>query len=304
MQKRLDNAKLLSLVISLFVLTACGSNSKDTINPIKETEAQPEMSLNEINVNRAAAYIRIGIEQEGKLNHQEAKQKYSDAMQLLNQVLEEDNKYAPAHMTMAYLYERLGLSVEADKHYQRALKINANYGDAHNNYGQFLCKRGQTQAADEHFQAALAQPLYGRKVNTYTNAGMCALRTQQYARAHEYLLEAIQMNPYFLPALLQMANVKYYLQDNATAKVYLDRYVELAKTHTPQTLVLNIQIEKAQHNYDAVARYTSLLRTQFPDAPETLELNSILQQSHNTLSRQSSRPTVKLEYSEDITANE
>ena len=60
--------------------------------------------------------------------------------------------------------------------------------------------------------------------------------------------------------------------NHLSARGYLQRYLEIGR-HTPSTLWLGVQIEKELGDKNAVASYSMLLRSKFPESPEAQKLN-------------------------------
>ncbi|MDM8561000.1 type IV pilus biogenesis/stability protein PilW [Candidatus Parabeggiatoa sp. HSG14] len=194
------------------------------------------------------------------------------ALDKLKKALNQCANHAEAHHAIAVLYERLGEDDKAKPHYQKALTFNTQNSDVHNNYGQFLCKQKQWEEADKHFLEALKNPTYGTPEIPYTNAGLCALHNNNFAKAETYLRKALQKNSQFPRALYQMAQLNYEQKNYKQARYYLQRYTEIAN-HTPKTLWLGIRIERIFHNQDTEASYALFLRRNFPDSEETQLLN-------------------------------
>jgi len=139
---------------------------------------------------------------------------------------------------------------------------------ADNAFGSFLCQQGKYEAADEQFKLALRNPLYEQPWAANTNAGVCALRAGHAKEAEDYLLAALSIEPRIPLALLKMANINYDRGEFDTAKLYIERYRELAP-HSPETLLLGVKIEKGLGDKDGMDRYLVVLENRFPDSQET-----------------------------------
>ncbi len=248
-RKRLGGLYLLWLI----VLSACSQN-------VQDNDYTPDDKAAEINLQLGIEYMRRG--------------RTDIALKRLNKALSIDRNYAQAHNAIAVLYERLGLSDEAKRHYQQAIELKPTDSDIYNNYGQFLCKQKQWQEANQAFLKALENPVYQTPEIPYTNAGLCALHHDDFSQAETYFRKALQLNPKFARALYQMAHLNYEQNNYRVAQDYLTRYSEIAK-HTPETLWLGIRIERAFGNQEAQANYAHLLRRQFPDAVQTQLLNQL-----------------------------
>lgn len=212
----------------------------------------------------AVANMELGIEymREGKK---------AVALELLQKAIEQDPGLAEAHNAIAVLYESLGETDKADSHFRRALSINPKNSQAHNNYGGFLCRNQRWDDAEEHFLAAATNPLYETPEVAYTNAGICANTAKDAAKAEQHWRKALEVNPKFPAALLQMARLNVSRQEFMRARAYLQRLHEVARPNA-ESLWLGIQTERALGDKNAEASYSMLLKNGFPDSPQAKQL--------------------------------
>lgn len=239
----------LLLAASLLVQTGC------TSTPAREGAGSGGTD-NEV----AALHTRLGI---GYMREEQNER----AFDRLQRALEADPDYALAHLSMALLSERLNEPEKAEHHYRRAVRLDPRYSEAHNNYGRFLCQRGRYEQAEEHFLKAVANPLYDAPQAAYTNAGRCMHRAGQMDKAEQYLRKALQIDPKFAVALLDMADISYRKGRILSARGYLQRYQEVAP-NTPRSLWLGIRIERTLGDRNAASSYAMLLRNNYPDSRE------------------------------------
>ncbi|MDY6993355.1 MAG: type IV pilus biogenesis/stability protein PilW, partial [Pseudomonadota bacterium] len=75
-------------------------------------------------------------------------------------------------------------------------------------------------------------------------------------------------------ALYHMADTHYQLGEFKLALDYLKRYEAVAQ-HSPQTLWLGIQIQRALEQTAEEAKYAMLLRSQYPDSEEAYRLRQL-----------------------------
>ncbi len=195
------------------------------------------------------------------------------ALDKLRRALEQDPKLPAAHHYIALLYNRLGSPELAEKHFQRALELTPKDPALLNNYGVFLCGHGHYDAAIERFLQTLQVPEYRRPDEAYENAGLCALRIPDRARAEAYFRHALKVNPLRASTLYQMMKLSYEEQRYRQARAFLQRYERVAR-HNPRSLWLALQMEKQLGNQRAVAAYSQMLREKFPDSPETRALTA------------------------------
>lgn len=241
--------KRLLPVIALLVLAACNSTT-----PIRDQDNNEATRAASINVQLGAGYMREG--------------KNDLALSKLQRALAEDPRLPSAHYVIAILYERLRMNDKADEHYRRAISLAPDDPEAHNNYGTFLCGQNRLKEADEQFLAAVKNPLYKTPEFAYTNAGVCALRIPDEAKAEAYFRQAIEVNPRFGDALYQLAVLNFNRQRYLPARAYLQRHLE-ASANSAAALWLGVRVERALGDKRAAADYAKLLKTNFPNSRET-----------------------------------
>ncbi len=212
----------------------------------------------------AQTYVNLGVEymQQGQREL---------ALSKLQHALELDPNSASAHNAIAILYAQLGQTDLAGQHYQQAVSLDPQDSGAHNNYGQFLCSHNELAKADEQFLLALKNPLYETPAFAYENAGLCALRVPDVAKAEQYFRSALQSNPKAATSLYQMALIQFNKQDYLSARAYLQRYSSSSKPNA-QGLWLGIRVEQVLGDKNAESSYALALRSNFPDSEEAHRL--------------------------------
>lgn len=240
----MNGMRITGLVLAVLLLAACASTSQ-----IPDTRKAARA-----NVELGVAYYR-----EGRLQL---------AMDSLRRALELDDSLPEAHASMAMLHERLGEVEPAERHYRRALALAPEDPRVHNNFGQFLCQQQRLEEADRHFRKAVADPLYDTPEAAYTNAGICARRIPDDGRAEEYFRQALERNPRYPMALLQMLRLNHDQGEYLRARAYLQRFQQVSR-HNPESLWLAIRVEHALGDKNAVASYGMALRNHYPDASQT-----------------------------------
>lgn len=188
----------------------------------------------------------------------------------LERALEQDPKLPQAHTAMALLYEQLGQTDRADKHYRQALSLSPDAA-MHNNYGVFLCRQGKREKAEEHFLEAIGDRLYGTPEAALTNLGFCLRQDGEFERAEEYIRQALRRDPRFPDALWQMANVAYEQGNYLQARAFLQRYAEKASEGS-SALWLGMLIEKELEDDAAVEDYEQRLKRDYPESVHTRQL--------------------------------
>jgi type IV pilus assembly protein PilF len=231
-------------------LAACGINSAGS-------DSQRNKRIADANLQLGIAYMRDGD--------------YDTAMKKLQRALEADPDSATVNGTLAVLYEKIGEDALAEKHFKAALRLSPDDPQTHNNYGQFLCRQGHYTQALEQFRRAANDPLYPAIAASLTNAGICAGRIPDDKQAEEYFRKALEHDPKFAYALLQMANLMYKENNSLAARAYIQRYHGVSEP-TAESLWLGFQIENGLGDNSAAGSYAFKLRNGFPDTKEAASL--------------------------------
>jgi Tfp pilus assembly protein PilF len=85
----------------------------------------------------------------------------------------------------------MGRIDEAVVHYQKALELNPNHVDAHNNLGILLANMGQADAAIAHFRKALETSPHA--VRVLKNLGMALVQSGQVIDATSVFQNALAL---------------------------------------------------------------------------------------------------------------
>ncbi len=253
--------RLLAILGLCLLLAACGGN-KNIQTTDESLGLDPEDSPAELYVRMAEEYYNRG--------------QTEVAFRRAQQAIEADPKYPRAQVWLAFLYEEIGQSERAQQHYEKAVQLSPNNSDVLYAYGSYECRQKQYAEADAQFKKALANPLYTTPWIAMTNAGNCAASAGDSSKAKEYYRAAIAANPNFGPALAKLAELAYKGGDAKSAKGYLDQYFEPTTVRTPATaysaLTLGARVERQLGNRKRAEYYDQVLKTNFPQAPNTREL--------------------------------
>lgn len=255
-----SSIKILFVFFTMSMLVACqGGNSLIRSGDKSEfANQQPRESyLNSpeyINVQLGAEYMRKGD--------------YAIALSKLKKALAFNPDLAIAHSTIAVLYETIGENELAERHYKRAVSLDANDPRIRNNYGRYLCGHGNEREGIEQFKLAADNPLYSTPQLPLTNAGTCAMRINELDEAEVFFRRALEIQPTMAPALLNMMRINLKNENYLQARAYLQRYKDVAD-HTAETLWAGYQIEKQLGDKDAAANFAVRLKSRYPDSVQT-----------------------------------
>jgi len=240
------------LVLALvLVLSACAAS------PEKEAADNRLKRAAKANVALGVAYMR-----DGDLETAEGK---------LQKALEQDPDSVRAHDTIAVLYGRIDKDELAEKHFKKALSLDPDDSRTQNNYGLFLCQTGAYARAEEQFTKAADNQLYSGRTAALTNAGVCANKIPDVEKAEEYFRAVLEIDPNYIPALLNMVSTTYEQGNYMSARGYLQRYEQIAP-YSAESLWLGVRVENALKDRNAAGRYGLLLKNNFPDSVQAKSL--------------------------------
>ena len=180
-------------------------------------------------------------------------------------VLGLDPRSGDAHTVLALVAGRQGRQADAGRHFARAAEL-APTGATLNNHGAWLCGNGRPAEALAWFDRALADPAYRERAGALANAGDCALRAGQDARADRDLREALRLDPGSTVALSAMAALALRRGDAFAARAFSQRRLAAGPADR-HALQLASQIEQELGDTAAAERYTRRLRAEFGDHP-------------------------------------
>ena len=196
------------------------------------------------------------------------------ALEELNNALQSDSGYTPAYNMLGLVYMELREDKLAEQNFERALKLDPNNSETHNNYGSFLCRRDHIDEAIKHFLAALKNPLYATPENPYLNSGLCSLKRKDDKGAEEFFLKVLRLRPDHPQALYHLADISYRNSEYAVAKNYLTRLMQSNDAPSVESLWLRVRVEHKLGERSAEASYGLMLRQRFPGSREVQALRN------------------------------
>ncbi|WP_338765079.1 type IV pilus biogenesis/stability protein PilW [Massilia sp. METH4] len=168
------------------------------------------------------------------------------ALDEIKKAIDADPQYADAYGMRALIYMGMGETTLADDNFKRALQLAPNNPDVANNYGSFLCQSGRVAESFRWFDAALASRQYASPAKALNNAGNCALKSKDYDRAEQYLLQALQLAPDQPSTSANLARVYFERRDYARANFFITRLGKVARPDSLPADVLWLAI-RVQH---------------------------------------------------------
>jgi type IV pilus assembly protein PilF len=248
--KATAGSRLLLIALLASGLGACVTTSSD--NP-------------DVNADDAARYnLQLGVGYLQRGNLVVAKEK-------LERALEQNPRSPDVHSGLGLLYERLGDQKRADAEHRKALSLAPKNPEIMNNYAVYLCRNGRMDEGVRRFEEAAVNPLYPTPWAAYTNAGVCLRAAGHDAEAEQHFARALQVNPGFVEAVLQAADLELATQRGAQA---LKRILDFLSTRvaTPELLLVGWRAADAQQERGIAVGLAQRLRTEFPDSPQARAL--------------------------------
>lgn len=176
---------------------------------------------------------------------------------------------------LGVFYERIKEYEQAEEFYQSAISKDSTSHYIKNNYGRFLCERGQFEKGMSLLQESLDDPMNTHTWLELSNIGNCYVQQDNSTQGEEYFRRALQINPAYAPALLEMLKISYNQQQYMSARAFLERFQAAAKP-TPESLWLGFQTERALGNRSAAENYQEQLMAAFPTSKEAQEVKTAI----------------------------
>jgi type IV pilus assembly protein PilF len=183
-----------------------------------------------------------------------------------------DNTYAPAYNVLGLVHMDLRDNVQAEANFTRALAVAPNDADANHNYGWFLCQTGKADQSIKYFMTAVRNPLYAGHYKSYTLAGVCALRSKNDRDAVDFLERALRLEPNYLPAIMNLAQLRYRQGELDAARRLVAQYNRLVEP-TSESLWLAARVEHKAGDRAAEANYNNELKRRFSGSREFQSLS-------------------------------
>jgi type IV pilus assembly protein PilF len=251
----MNTPRWILLVAAVIGVAACASGSGQ--GRISERESSSDAAI--ANMNLGAGYLRQG--------------RTDLAIERLRRAIEQNPRLVEAHSTIALAYDQIGSATEAEEHYRRAAQLDAANPTAANAYAVFLCRQNRWPDAAPYFQRAVANPTYATPAVAYTNAGVCARAAGEEDQAAENFRAALQRDPAFADALLNMLDLSFQSGNYIQARAFVQRYLA-AHPPTAPVLWMCFNVERELNDQAAANVCAAQLRANFSGSPELAQLEA------------------------------
>ena len=250
-----------SLALALLVawqVAGCagsGSGGGDETGPVIGDVAAPRERAR-AHTELAAAYLERG--------------NLGVALEEARRALRADSGYAPAYNVLGLVQMDLRENSDAERAFERALRIDPNDADTNHNYGWFLCRTGREDESVRYFMNAVRNPLYARPQKTYALAAGC-VQKKNPKDALDFYDRALRLDPTYPPALIGLAQLRYRRGELRDARALVGRFNKAVEP-TAESLWLALRIERRLGDRVAEGSYATQLRRRFAGSAEYQQL--------------------------------
>lgn len=187
----------------------------------------------------------------------------ADAEELARKALKAQPGSGDANTLLGLIANARGEAAAAGKFYQAAATAAPGNGIYANNYGGWLCANGRAAESLDWFDRALADSAYATPVAALANAGECASKAGQPARAEANWRGALALDATQLQALAGMAALEFGRGSYLEARAFVERWLAVAPEDVA-ALQLAVQVEQKTGDNLAASRYLSRLQAISP----------------------------------------
>jgi len=249
------NKKQVAIVLLVMLLAGCVSQSTVEVKAAEQAGVTGPAQRAQIHTERAGEYYRLG--------------NYSVALDAALQAVSVMPAHAQAHNMLGIIYMQLREDSKAATAFEQAFRIAPNDPEILNNYGWFVCQRQNASQSMQYFKAALRDPLYATPERAMYNAAVCARKAGDNAAAEAQLRAAVQRQPLYGPALIELADILYGQGRMKDAENMIARHMAVVQQPTADALAIGVRIARANRDKASEVSYLQQLKRRFPDSPQT-----------------------------------
>jgi len=136
----------------------------------------------------------------------------------------------------------------AEKHYKKALDLDPNYSQARNNLGNVYIDQQKWDEAIVCYKTVTKDLVYTTPYFPLSNLGWAYYNKKEYGLAEKYYLDALNLEPRFLLAMLGLGRTYTALGRTADATGVLEKAAEVYP-QTPEVYMDLADAYKASKNY-------------------------------------------------------
>ena len=275
-QTALPKRAVLSAVFGVLVLSGCQTTPTNDLlgnSPYQtSTRASNDRNLDQQEIARvrtslAAQYIR--------------KNELDTAQQQLEKAFAADSRYAPAYDMMGVLLQQEGSRInlaKADEYFKKAITLDKDFVQAHNNYGVYLSQTKRYREAAEQFEIAGATLGYEGRIGALENLGRTYLQLGDNSAASKAFLRALDGNRNSIIAHIELVDLLLNQQRVPQAQRLYDETLILVQGQgiSPRLLLQGIKLAAAQNNITTRQQLAQQLLSAYPLSDEAKQLKTWL----------------------------
>lgn len=225
---------------------------------------------------KEVARVRTAIASQFIRDHQ-----LDDAKRQLERVFEADKNYAPAYDMMGVLLQQEGSPInlqKAEGYFKRAIQLDPEFTQAHNNYGVYLSQTKRYGEALQQFEIAGSTLGYEGRSGALENLGRTALKLNQTELATQSFMKALDANRQSVIARIELIDIFIQQGKYQNAQMLYDDVVLLLgnKNTGARVLLQGIQLAKAYGNAAEQQRLIQQLFDLYPTSDEAVRLKKWL----------------------------
>ena len=267
---------LLGMAMVGLFLTGCQSTPTDDLlgDTPYQTSTRPSNDRNldqqeiaRVRTSLAAQYIR--------------KNELDTAQRQLEKAFAADSRYAPAYDMMGVLLQQEGSRInlqKADQCFKKAIALDKDFEQAHNNYGVYLSQMKRYKEAAEQFEIAGAALGYEGRIGALENLGRTYLQMGDRTAAAKAFLRALDGNRNSIIAHIELVDLLLEQQRVAQAQKLYDETLILVQGQgiSPRLLLQGIKLAAAQNNITTRQQLAQQLLSAYPLSDEAKQLKTWL----------------------------
>ncbi|NQZ29631.1 MAG: type IV pilus biogenesis/stability protein PilW [Oceanospirillaceae bacterium] len=236
-----------ALLAVLLLLTGCAIGAKD---PNKVDSSEKAKSFTDV----AIAHLK---------NRDNV-----SARNWLQKALKYDDKYARAYSVLATVFQSEKEFELAEQYFKKSIAVDPDASMFHNNYGAFLFARERYAEACVELEFATKDPFYNRRANALNNLGRCYAALKQKSKAGKAFQRSVNLGGRSSFALLNISNslleAGETFKSNAKYQEFLELVTQNQAHHTAESLILGVNLARANGDLSEVVTYSILLENLFP----------------------------------------
>lgn len=275
-QKRGSKYILLASALSVLLLSGCQSTPTNDLlgsAPYQgSTRPNDNRNLDQQEIARVRTSLAAQYIRENQLDA---------AQRQLEKAFAADSRYAPAYDMMGVLLQQEGsrLNLEkADQYFKKAITLDKDFDQAHNNYGVYLSQMKRYKEAAAQFEIAGASLGYEGRIGALENLGRTYLQLNDHPTAAKAFLRALDGNRNSLIAHFELVDLLLEQQRVQQAQRLYDETLLLVKGQSisPRLLLQGIKLAAAQNNIATRQQLAQQLLSAYPLSDEAKQLKTWL----------------------------